>query len=207
MVNINNREEKDMEFKIKENVNVNGFTFRKKVMEEMEGIKNYNRNYSINDIKFFTMITFLNNISEDEKLLIELAKQQDLIPFMEKEVEPLYEKYILHNEDNLKAFNEIVEDLIGYYERENKNYHHITGMIYNILEEIGDLEQKDIIEVIKNVSTTILKLAEEGKMNVNIFNKDNDSKKKILTDEKVKDDIKNSKMQQLIDQYKVNDNK
>lgn len=196
-----------MEFKIKENVNVNGFTFRKKVMEEMEGIKNYNRNYSINDIKFFTMITFLNNISEDEKLLIELAKQQDLIPFMEKEVEPLYEKYILHNEDNLKAFNEIVEDLIGYYERENKNYHHITGMIYNILEEIGDLEQKDIIEVIKNVSTTILKLAEEGKMNVNIFNKDNDSKKKILTDEKVKDDIKNSKMQQLIDQYKVNDNK
>lgn len=187
-----------MELKLKENLKVDSFTFRKKVMETMMEIKGDNRNYTVNDIRFYTMISFLNAINEDEKILVELAKAGNVIELMEKDLEPMFEEYVLNDEEKYTAFEEIVEDLTKYYDREVKRHNHITSLIYDTLDELGDLDQGDIVEIVQNLVKSIEKVA-----NTNILNKKTSSKTtKKITEEEVKADIQDLKLQQLINKYK-----
>jgi hypothetical protein len=140
-----------MEYKIKENVNVNSLIFRKKVIEEtidlMGGIKNYTKT----NIKFNLMLGFLDNVIDGDTLLESLAESTRLINEIEDKIEPLYQKIIADNETNLKLFNELFDELEEYCNREVENNRRMTGFLYTILEELGSITPEEVMNLVNQV--------------------------------------------------------
>ena len=137
-----------MEYKLKENVNVNSLTFRKKVIEEtidlMGGIKNYTKT----NIEFNLMLGFLDNVIDGDTLLESLAESTRLLNEIEDKIEPLYQEIIVGNDKNLEVFNNLLQELIDYCDREVESNRRITGLLYTLLDEMGNLSQEEIINLI-----------------------------------------------------------
>ena len=146
-----NREEKDMEYKIKENVKVDSLTFRKKVLEETIDLMGVIKNYTASDLEFNLMLGFLDNLIDGNSLLEALAHSSGLLEEIESKVEPLFNEVVVGNELYLQAYNSLYEELKEYAEREIINNHNITGLLYNIIEELGSLTQEEMMAAINQL--------------------------------------------------------
>lgn len=188
-----------MEYKIKEKINVNSLTFRKKVIEETIDLLGYIKNYTTTGIKFNLMLSFLDNLIEGDILLEKLAESTRLLDDIQSTVEPLYNELILSNEENLNAYNEILEELSQYCDREMKNNRHITGLFYSLFNEIGSLTQDELILMISQLVNSIY-----GGINTkqNIPSVKNKELKKEVIDNKIED----QKMAELIEKFKTQGN-
>lgn len=188
-----------MEYKIKEKIDVNSLTFRKKVIEETIDLLGYIKNYTTTGIKFNLMLSFLDNLIEGDILLEKLAESTRLLDDIQSTVEPLYNELILSNKENFNAYNEILEELSQYCDREMKNNRHITGLFYSLFNEIGSLTQDELILMISQLVNSIY-----GGINTkqNISSVKNKELKKEVIDNKIED----QKMAELIEKFKTQGN-
>lgn len=140
-----------MEYKIKENVKVDSLTFRKKVLEETIDLMGVIKNYTASDLEFNLMLGFLDNLIDGNSLLEALAHSSGLLEEIESKVEPLFNEVVVGNELYLQAYNSLYEELKEYAEREIINNHNITGLLYNIIEELGSLTQEEMMAAINQL--------------------------------------------------------
>ena len=140
-----------MEYKIKENVKVDSLTFRKKVLEETIDLMGVIKNYTASDLEFNLMVGFLDNLIDGNSLLEALAHSSGLLEEIESKVEPLFNEVVVGNELYLHAYNSLYEELKEYAEREIVNNHNITGLLYNIIEELGSLTQEEMMAAINQL--------------------------------------------------------
>ena len=186
-----------MEIKLKEQVNVNSLTFKKRVIEEAIELLGRKRNYIDNDIDFVVMITFVNGLAENNVVIESLYDEANLETKISTEIEPLFEKEVLNKEDRLTVYKDIVSQMKEYMKREAANRVSIAGVIYDLLEELGNMPIEDLV---KNITSII---------SSGIFNSLNSSEAKEVepkqTDEEIKqevlEDIDNLKMKALIEKF------
>lgn len=186
-----------MEIKLKEQVNVNSLTFKKRVIEEAIELLGRKRNYIDNDIDFVVMITFVNGLVENNIIIESLYDEANLETKISTEIEPLFEEEVLNKEDRLAVYKDIVNQMKEYMKREAANRVSIAGVIYDLLEELGNMPVEDLV---KNITSII---------SSGIFNSLNSSEAKEVepkqTDEEIKqevlEDIDNLKMKALIEKF------
>lgn len=186
-----------MEIKLKEQVNVNSLTFKKRVIEEAIELLGRKRNYIDNDIDFVVMITFVNGLAENNVIIESLYDEANLETKISTEIEPLFEEEVLNKEDRLAVYKDIVSQMKEYMKREAANRVSIAGVIYDLLEELGNMPIEDLV---KNITSII---------SSGIFNSLNSSEAKEVepkqTDEEIKqevlEDIDNLKMKALIEKF------
>ena len=142
------REEKDMDYQIKKNVNVNSLTFRKKVIEEAIDLMGVINNYTMTNIEFNLMLGFLDNVIEGNTLLENLAESTRLVNELEDTIEPLYQDIIVNNENYLSVFNGMLEELKDYCDREVQNNKGIAGVVRTVVNELGSLSLEEIINML-----------------------------------------------------------
>lgn len=140
-----------MEYKIKENVNVNSLTFKKKVLEETIDLMGVIRNYTHSDLEFNLMLGFLDNLIDGNSLLEALAHSTGLIAEIESKVEPLFNEVVVKNEEYYKVYNSLYNEMKDYAEREVTNNHNITGLLYTLIDELGSLTQEEMMATINQV--------------------------------------------------------
>ena len=182
-----------MEIKLKEQVNVNSLTFKKRVIEEAIELLGRKRNYIDNDIDLVVMITFVNGLAENNVVIESLYDEANLETKISTEIEPLFEKEVLNKEDRLAVYKDIVSQMKEYMKREAANRVSIAGVIYDLLEELGNMPIEDLV---KNITSII---------SSGIFNSLNSSEAKEVepkqTDEEIKqeviEDIDNLKMKAI----------
>lgn len=193
-----------MEYKIKENVKVDSLTFRKKVLEETIDLMGVIKNYTTSDLEFNLMLGFLDNLIDGNSLLEALAHSTGLLEEIESKVEPLFNEVVVGNELYLNTYNSLYEELKEYVEREIVNNHNITGLLYNIIEELGSLTQEEMMAAInqlvmwaanKFVPMTTSKKEEKQEKK--------DKKQKIET---TPVEIQDQKMLELIEKFKSQGN-
>ena len=186
-----------MEIKLKEQVNVNSLTFKKRVIEEAIELLGRKRNYIDNDVDFVVMITFVNGLTKNNVVIESLYDEANLETKISTEIEPLFEKEVLNKEDRLAVYKDIVSQMKEYMKREVANRVSIAGVIYDLLEELGNMPIEDLV---KNITSII---------SSDIFNSLNSSEAKEVepkqTDEEIKqevlEDIDNLKMKALIEKF------
>lgn len=186
-----------MEIKLKEQVNVNSLTFKKRVIEEAIELLGRKRNYIDNDIDFVVMITFVNGLAENNVIIESLYNEANLETKISTEIEPLFEEEVLNKEDRLVVYKDIVNQMKEYMKREAANRLSIAGVIYDLLDELGNMPIEDLV---KNLTSII---------SSGIFNSLNSSEATEVgpkqTDEEIKqevlEDIDNLKMKALIEKF------
>ena len=181
-----------MEIKMKEKVNVKGFTFKKRVIEDSIELLGVRRNYVLNDIKFIVMIAFVNNLVENNLIIEILHDEKELESKMLDIVEPLFAQEII-KEGYQESFNEIVDDVEDYMFRMYESNNTLAGMLYTIAESFGDTNIEELINIVK-------KLAEQ-----NLFPNTKSITSTSKTDKEAKaqstDDVENVKMKALMEKY------
>lgn len=191
-----------MKFIPKENVIVNSITFKKTVEENVIDFMGDRTNYFKGDIEFYSMICFLDQLSNDSSIIKLVAKTGDLLEEMYSEIEPIFKEYVLDNEENKIIFEQIVEDLLDYFYNEIENNRHGSIMIKKTLQELGSLTPQDV----QTISQSLLKQITSfdfTQISKALNNKKEEpiEEEKVLTEETVKEDIDNLKMKQLMSQY------
>lgn len=186
-----------MEYKIKENVKVDSLTFRKKVLEETIDLMGVIKNYTASDLEFNLMLGFLDNLIDGNSLLEALAHSSGLLEEIESKVEPLFNEVVVGNELYLHTYNSLYEELKEYAEREIVNNHNITGLLYNIIEELGSLTQEEMMAAINQLvmwaANKFVPMAAPKK------EEKEDKKQKIET---APVEIQDQKMLELIEKFK-----
>lgn len=184
-----------MEYKLKENVKVDSLTFRKKVLEETIDLMGVIKNYTTTDLEFNLMLGFLDNIMDGNSLLETLAHSKGLIEEIEGKIEPLFNEVVVSNELYLKTYNDLYNELKEYADREIINNHNITGLLYNIMEELGNLSQEDLMAAVNQVMVWAAnKFVPVVKAGV-----DKKEEKKVET---TPVDVQDQKMLELIEKFK-----
>lgn len=186
-----------MEIKLKEQVNVNSLTFKKRVIEEAIELLGRKRNYIDNDIDFVVMITFVNGLAENNVIIESLYNEANLETKISTEIEPLFEEEVLNKEDRLAVYKDIVSQMKEYMKREAANRLSIAGVVYDLLDELGNMPIEDLVKSITSIISS------------GIFNSLNSSEAKEVepkqTDEEIKqevlEDIDNLKMKALIEKF------
>ena len=143
------------------------------------------------------MITFVNGLAENNVVIESLYDEANLETKISTEIEPLFEKEVLNKEDRLAVYKDIVSQMKEYMKREAANRVSIAGVIYDLLEELGNMPIEDLV---KNITSII---------SSGIFNSLNSSEAKEVepkqTDEEIKqevlEDIDNLKMKALIEKF------
>lgn len=190
------REEKDMEYKLKEQVNVNSLLFRKKVLEEAIDLMGAIKNYTQTNVEFNLMLSFLDNMVEGNVLLENLAESTRLISEIEDKIEPLYQEIIIGDEKNLMVFNDLLQELTEYCDREVESSRRITGLLYTLLDEVGSLSPEEVVNLINQ----IVELAANHFVPKQkaVITKDEETKP-IKTKEEIK--IENEKILELVNKF------
>ena len=184
-----------MEYKLKENVKVDSLTFKKKVLEETIDLMGVIKNYTTTDLEFNLMLGFLDNIMDGNSLLETLAHSKGLIEEIEGKIEPLFNEVVVSNELYLKIYNDLYNELKEYADREIINNHNITGLLYNIMEELGNLSQEDLMAAVNQVMVWAAnKFVPVVKAGV-----DKKEEKKVET---TPVDVQDQKMLELIEKFK-----
>lgn len=191
-----------MEFKFKETINVNSFTFKKQVIEETIDLLGEKKNYVRNDIAFYAMIAFLDNMIEENMLIEALGEDKNLMDKLYDVIEPLYIEHIQKNEENYKVFIDIVEQLEEYFEREVMNKHSIPGLLYTVLEEIGNMKPDEIVKLFELFEQQVLtRMKDNKKVSTKEVQKPQ-REKQLQMDEP----IDNKKIEELINEFKNKNN-
>lgn len=185
-----------MEIKMKEKVNVKGFTFKKRVIEESVELLGRKRNYVLNDIKFVAMIAFVNNLVENNLIIETLYDEQELENKMLEVVEPLFAQEIV-KEGYKESFEEIVMDIEDYMYREYEMRGTISGFLYDLFHDLGEADINEMANSIKAATEQVVKAIPTKQ----ISTKD----KPFTTDREIKlkalEEVDNLKMKALMEQY------
>ena len=151
-----------MEIKMKEKVNVKGFTFKKRVIEESVELLGRKRNYVLNDIKFVAMIAFTNNLVENNLIISTLHDEKELENKMITVVEPLFEQEIV-KEGYRESFDEIVIDIEDYMFREYEMRSSTAGFLYDFFQDLGEININEFVANIKAATEQAVKMIPEAK--------------------------------------------
>lgn len=193
MVSID-REEKDMEFKMKEKVNFDSLVLKKKILGETLEIITNKTNYTITDLQFYLMISFVNALVEENVIVYCLADEDKLMDKLENVIEPLFNEHIKNNQELFYIYNELTDDLIDFMEREHENNLSVVGILNSMVEVLSGVDYQKIIDLISN--TVEEKTPEK-----------NDKKEKEIKPLTIEDaGIESEKMKALINQFAVNKN-
>lgn len=179
-----------MEIKMKEKVNINTFTFKKRVIEETLELIGKKRNYILNDIYFLTMVTFLNNLVENNLILASLGEENKLEENMYKIVEPMFKKEVLDKPERYEIFEDIVMQLEQYLNREIELRRTVAGFLYDFFDGIGELTKEDLTNLVNMVLDRV------GSLRPLVQPSDEEIKKEIQTD------IDDAKMKLYIEQFR-----
>lgn len=186
-----------MDLKLRNNVNIEGFTFQKRVIEESLELIGRKKNYIDNDIKFVVMLAFCNNLVQDNLIIESLYDEDKLEEKIENIVEPFFREQVLNIPEIKEIFDGIVCQIISYMDREYNSRNHISGFIYDLFSDLGDLTMDDIEKLLKSIMTLIPmrdnKIAAPGK----IESKQNDREIK----QEVLNDIENLKMKAFMEKF------
>lgn len=180
-----------MEIKMKENVKVDTFTFKKRVIEESLELLGRKRNYVDNDVRFVVMICFLNNMVENNLIIETLHDEEQIENIMIDTVEPLYNEHIKANPNVLAEFNDVVSQLLEYEQREVAMRNTLAGFAYDIITELGDLSYGDAQNLINQIMTLL---------QTNIIKPVSKQKDESIKQE-VQNDIQDLKMKALIEKF------
>lgn len=191
-----------MEFKFKETININSFTFKKQVIEETIDLLGEKKNYVRNDIAFYAMIAFLDNMIEENMLIEALGEDKNLMDKLYDVIEPLYIEHIQKNEENYRVFTDIVEQLEEYFEREVMNKHSIPGLLYTVLDEIGNMKPEEIVKLFELFEQQVLTRMKNNKT-VSTKEVQKPQKEKQL---QMDEPIDNKKIEELINEFKNKNN-
>lgn len=187
-----------MEMKIKENVNHKSFTFRKRVIGEALDLIGRKRNYITNDVYFITMIAFVNNMVEDDIIIEALYDSDKLEEKITDMIEPIFDEKVLGDEETKQSFYEICEDIIDYIDRDVYFRQSIAGFLYDLTEDIGELDLPSIGSMIAEVAKLVKNQTTE-------LNKVVKTNKETKTDAEIRDEaldsIDNVKMKALIESF------
>lgn len=197
-----------MEIKFKENVNVESFTFKKAVEEGVLSMIEQNNKYLYNDICFYTMIAFLDNLCENDAIIDLLSDEGSALDSIKDKIEPLFKEKVIDSEEYLKIFNDIVKDLDNYYHDDVLNKRTISGALYSISDIFGGLKLSDIEVLLNNILAGIKQNAEKFNIDLPEIKTKTDellNKNQSIAD-KAKEDIDNIKMKALVEKYTKIDN-
>jgi hypothetical protein len=184
-----------MEIKMKEQVNTHSFTFKKKVIEEVVELMGRKDNYISNDVYFITMICFLDNMVENNLVIEALYDEADLENKMFEIVEPMFDKYVVSDEEIFADFNDVAEQRIEYMNREVKRRHHVSGFLYDIFRDMESLKIEDAKLLLETLLKSIGPKIENAAKPIPAPKTDAE-----IHDE-VKQDIEDLKMKALIEQF------
>ena len=176
---------------MKENVKVDTFTFKKRVIEESLELLGRKRNYVDNDVRFVVMICFLNNMVENNLIIETLHDEEQIENIMIDTVEPLYNEHIKANPNVLAEFNDVVSQLLEYEQREVAMRNTLAGFAYDIITELGDLSYGDAQNLINQIMTLL---------QTNIIKPVSKQKDESIKQE-VQNDIQDLKMKALIEKF------
>lgn len=185
-----------MNLKLRESVNVRSFTFQKKVIEEALELIGRKRNYVDNDIKFVIMITFCNNLVENNLIIESLYNEENIESKMETIVEPFFKEQVLDKPEVKEIFDDVVYQVIAYMDREYDSRNYITGFIYDFLADLGDFTMEDIEKLLKGLMSLIpLGDTKNTAPKEEVKQSDEEIKKDVLKD------IDNLKMKAFIEKF------
>lgn len=178
-----------MEFKMKENINFNSLVLKKKILgETLEVITNKN-NYTITDLQFYLMISFVNALVEENVIVYCLADEDKLMEKLENIIEPLFNEKIKSNNELYEIYNELTDDLIDFMEREHENNLSITGILNSIIEVLSGIDYQKLLDMVNNTIDEKSSAPEET---------ENKIIKKLSVEEA---EIESDKMKALINQF------
>mgnify|MGYP003293953804 FL=1 len=185
-----------MEIKMKEKVNVKGFTFKKRVIEESIELLGRKRNYVLNDIKFVAMIAFTNNLVENNLIIETLYDEKELENKMLEVVEPLFTQEIV-KEGYKESFEEIIMDIEDYMYREYEMRSTISGFLYDLFHDLGEVDINEMANNIKAATEQVVKAipTKQTLTEDKPFTTDREIKLKAL------EEVDNLKMKALMEQY------
>lgn len=186
-----------MEMKVKENVNYNSFTFRKRVIGEALDLIGKKRNYITNDIYFITMIAFVNNMVEDDIIIEALYETDKLEEKITTMIEPIFNEQVLTNEEAKRAFNEICEDIVEYIDRDVYSRVSISGFLYDILDGISEIN----LPALSGMIAEVAQMAKSQLGDLNKTSKTDTTKSDAIIKDEVLDSIDNAKMKALIESF------
>lgn len=181
-----------MNFKMKENVNFNSLVLKKKILGETLEIITSTSNYTITDLQFYLMISFVNALVEENIIVYCLADEDKLIDRLTNDVEPLFVEHIINNAEAYDVYVELTNELIDYMEREHENNLSIIGVVNSVIDTISNA---DLSQVVNMMSDFI-------NHNANSTTDKQDKEIKPLTVEEAS--IESDKMKALISQFAVN---
>lgn len=183
-----------MEFKMKEKVNFDSLVLKKKILGETLEIITNKTNYTITDLQFYLMISFVNALVEENVIVYCLADEDKLMDKLENVIEPLFNEHIKNNQELFYIYNELTDDLIDFMEREHENNLSVVGILNSIVEVLSEVDYQKIIDLIGN---TVGEKAPET----------NDKKEKEIKPLTIEQaEIESEKMKALINQFAVNKN-
>lgn len=145
-----------MELKLKENINTNSFVFKKRVIEETLSLLGDRNNYIENDVEFMSMISFVNNLVEDN-IIIDVLGDNNIEQNIKEIVEPIFITQVMENEENYKIFSDIVRQTIMYLEREVLNNRHMSSIVHKLGELFADYTLEDLQKLISFVGEALIK--------------------------------------------------
>lgn len=183
-----------MEIKMKEKVDINTFTFKKRVIDETLELLGDKYNYVLNDIYFTTMVTFLNSLVENNLILDSLSDEKKLEHNMYSIVEPMFKKEVLDIPERYDVYEDIVMQIEQYLNREVELNKTISGLIHNVYNVLGNMSIPDVLSIINNT------IDQANTIKKSLKSVDEETDQKIETE--VKKDIEDLKMQAFIEQFK-----
>lgn len=177
-----------MEFKMKEKVNFDSLVLKKKILGETLEIITNKTNYTITDLQFYLMISFVNALVEENVIVYCLADEDKLMDKLENVIEPLFNEHIKNNQELFYIYNELTDDLIDFMEREHENNLSVVGILNSIIEVLSGIDYKKLLDMVNNTIDEKSSTPEE----------ENKIIKKLSVEEA---EIESDKMKALINQF------
>lgn len=181
-----------MDFKMKENVNFDSFVLRKKILGETLEIISTTSNYTITDLSFYLMISFVDALVEENVVVYCLSDEEKLTEKLETIIEPLFFEKIKSDTHIYGIYEELLDELIDYMEREHENGLSVAGILSSVIDALSGIDYQKLLDMVNN--TIEEKTSNEG---VDTKNKE----VKILTAEEAA--VESDKMKALINQFTV----
>lgn len=172
-----------MKMTLKQNINTNSLVLRHRILVQATGLVMGREGALETEQDLFLMLSFIDNIIE-ENLVEECNEdERDLITIMETEVEPFFFE-IMKQEKYKEMWDYVNKIFIDKCKEIWANQHSIIGVIDTILEVLGTMDETQKGEILKSTA----KIAEAAQ-----------EKRTAIMAEKA--DQANSKLEELVKSY------
>lgn len=178
-----NREEKDMEFKIRENNNYELITFKHKVaLQAMNMIEDKDVTL-FSEVLLYAQLAFVQESCEEDVIdFLNNSMEKDLMSLMEEVVEPTFLK-ITEDPKAKESFDSVVDILTDYVYDKKEEERSFVGLLSQLVDFVVNLSNEDFNVLFQRGKDTVKTIKEKPK-----------AEKQI--------DIQNAKMAELINKFK-----